>query len=166
VSSPADTLLDIAPAIEFKRLRQALGEAQFLRIVSLETVAAALRRGKAGSAALRRALESHLPQLARTRSQLEIEFLLLCERHSLPLPEVNVRIAGWVVDAVWREHRIGVELDSRLAHEAPWTLERDHRRDVDLRAAGYTPLRYTWAQLTGEPERVASDLRRSFAARA
>ena len=53
-----------------------------------------------------------------------------------------------------------VELDSHLAHGTPSRLENDHRRDLDLRAAGYTVLRYTWFQVTEQPERVISDLRR------
>jgi len=33
-------------------------------------------------------------------------------------------------------------------------LESDHRRDLALRAAGYTVLRYTWHQVTRTPDRV------------
>jgi len=37
-------------------------------------------------------------------------------------------------------------------------LESDHRRDLALRAAGYTVLRYTWHQVTRTPDRVMADL--------
>jgi very-short-patch-repair endonuclease len=40
----------------------------------------------------------------------------------------------------------------------PSRLEEDHRRDLELRTAGYTVLRYTWRQVTKTPELVASDL--------
>ena len=39
-------------------------------------------------------------------------------------------------------------------------MEQDRRRDLDLRAAGYTVLRYTWRQPADEPQRIVADLRR------
>ena len=41
----------------------------------------------------------------------------------------------------------------------PERLEKDHQRDMDLRAAGYTVLRYTWQQVTQRPEQIAAELR-------
>ena len=160
VTPPAQTLLDIASVVRFTELRRALAEAEYLRLVTLEKVEFVLGRGKPGSAALRVAVDCHQPRLARTRRGLEEKFLLLCERHSLTPPEVNVWVAGWRVDAAWFEHRLVVELDSHLAHGTPSRLERDHQRDLDLRAAGYSVLRYTWQQLHQQPERVIAELRR------
>jgi hypothetical protein len=57
--------------------------------------------------------------LARTKNLLEEKFLLLCERHSLTPPDVNVRVAGWLVDAVWFDQNVAVELDGRAAHDTP-----------------------------------------------
>ena len=159
--TPAElTLLHIAPEVSFYQLRRAVAEAEFLKLVTLDQVGAVLGSGKPGSAALRAALECHRPQLARTRKGLEEKFLLLVEGHSLPIPDVNVSIAGWLVDAVWFGLKIVVELDSHLAHGTRTKLERDHRRDLELRAAGYTVLRYTWQQVTETPELVMTDLAR------
>jgi very-short-patch-repair endonuclease len=119
-----------------------------------------LGRGKRGSAALRAALDCHRPELARTRSRMEEKFVLLCERDSLTPPDVNVKVAGWTVDAVWFDQRIAVELDSHVAHGTPAAMEEDRRRDLELRAAGYIVLRYTWRQLTDEWDLVIADLRR------
>jgi very-short-patch-repair endonuclease len=74
---------------------------------------------------------------------------------------VNVKIGRLTVDAVWFEPKVAVELDSHMAHGTPARLEDDHRRDLDLRAAGFTVLRYTWAQLRDTPEEVVADLRRN-----
>jgi len=137
VTPPAQTLLDIA----------------------LDEVEAVLGRGKPGSAALRVALDCHRPELAKTRSTLEEKFLLLCEHYSLPPPGVNVWIGGWLVDAAWFDQRVVVELDGHAAHGTSASQEADHRRDLELRAAGYTVVRYTWQQVTETPELVLADLR-------
>jgi very-short-patch-repair endonuclease len=160
ITPPTQTLLDIANQLEFDDLRRALAEAEYLRLVTVDQVEAALGRGKPGAAALRAALERHRPQLARTRSRLEEAFFLLSEQHFHTQPEFNVWVAGWRVDAVWRAQRVVVELDSRLAHSTARNIENDHRRDLDVRAAGFIVLRYTWRQLIDEPERVVADLRR------
>ena len=93
---------------------------------------------------------------------MEEKFVLLCEDGSLTIPALNVRIAGWLVDAVWFDKMIVVELDSRTAHSTARAIENDYRRDVELRAAGYTVLRYTWHQLTQTPAVVLADLRRAL----
>lgn len=90
---------------------------------------------------------------------MEEKFVLLCERESIPPPDVNVKVAGWTVDAVWFDQRLAVELDSHAAHGTPAAMEEDRRRDLELRAAGYTVLRYTWRQLTDEWDLVIADLR-------
>jgi very-short-patch-repair endonuclease len=160
VTPSAQTLLDIAGEVRFTQLRRALAEAEYLRLVTLDEVAAVLGRGKRGSAALRAALECHRPELAQTRSALEEKLVLMCETHYLTPPEMNVWVAGHLVDALWRDAKLVVELDGHAAHGTPAAMEEDRRRDLDLRAAGYTVLRYTWSQLIYETELVVADLRR------
>ena len=124
----------------------------------LDEVERVLGRGRRGSAALRDAIEAHQPQLARTRSVLEERFLRLCETHSITPPEVNARVAGLTVDALWRAQRIVVELDGVASHATPAGMEEDRRRDLRLRRAGYTVHRYTWQQLKDRPGLVVADL--------
>jgi hypothetical protein len=144
-------------------LRRALAEAEYQQLVTLDEVRGVLGRGKPGSAALRVAIECHNPQLARTKSKLEELLISVCERYSVTRPDgVNCWVAGWLVDAVWFEQKVVAELDGYAAHSTPARLERDHRRDLDLRAAGFRVLRYTWQQLMLEPERVVADLRRAL----
>jgi very-short-patch-repair endonuclease len=160
LTPPTETLLDIAGVVRLMELRRAVAEAEYRRLVTLAEAEAVLGRGKPGSAALRAALDCHLPQLARTRSRMEEKFVLLCERHPLTPPAVNAKVAGWTVDAVWFDERIAVELDSHAAHGTRAAMEEDRRRDLQLRAAGYIVLRYTWRQLTDERDLVIADLRR------
>jgi hypothetical protein len=152
------TLLDYAATASRGEVRLALAEADYRRLLDLREVEHLLGRGLAGSAKLRRALARHLPQLALTRSRLERAFLALCEWAGLPLPEVNAKIGRMTVDALWRAERVIVELDGHDGHSSRAQIERDRRRELRLRAAGYTVIRYTWDQITKERELVAADL--------
>ena len=114
----------------------------------------------AGGSVLRDALAIHQPALARTRSDLEILLITFCESQRLPIPEINVYREGWLVDAVWSEERVVVEVDGVKGHRTRAQLERDHQRDLELRAKGYVVLRYTERQLIENPAAVAADIRR------
>jgi very-short-patch-repair endonuclease len=101
----------------------------------------------------------HLPALALTRSVIERLLLLLCERFGLPTPHVNVHIGDWLVDAVSPHAKVVVEVDG-TGHRTEAQVERDHQRDLELRALGYIVLRYTEAQIRDAPAAVAADIRR------
>jgi hypothetical protein len=140
-----------------------LAEAEYRRLLDLDAVCALLGRGRPGSANLRAALRRHQPRLALARSVLEERFLALCESARLPLPECNARVEGLTVDMFWRGPRVIVELDGHDAHDSRARIERDRRRELRLRAAGFIVLRYTWEQVTREPKLVAADLRLALA---
>jgi very-short-patch-repair endonuclease len=159
ITTLPQTLLDLAVLAPLDRVRYALAQAEYHHGLAVGSVWGILGRGRPGSANLRKALARHEPRLARTRSGLERAFLALCERHQIPLPEINVMLEGWLVDAVWPEHRVVVELDGYQGHRFRAQLERDHERDLVLRAAGYIVVRYSEAQVTHRPARVAADLR-------
>jgi len=101
----------------------------------------------------------------RTRSDLESLFLALIAPHRdrIPPPEVNVKLGRYEVDFLWRRHRLVVEIDSFTYHRGSVAFHDDHARALDLRAAGYTVLRFDDLQLEGEPERVIRDLERELA---
>jgi very-short-patch-repair endonuclease len=100
----------------------------------------------------------------RTRSDLERDFLLLCRRHRLPRPDVNVRIGPYLVDFLWRERRLVVETDSYLYHRGRVAFQDDRGRDLDLTRRGYEVLRLSERQVDAEPERVAETLAAVLAA--
>ena len=162
VTKVAQTLLDVATFLPNEKLRRAVAEADYLRLTTRNALAEVLGRGRPGSARLRAAIATHYPELARTFSVLEERFLHLCERHGIPRPGVNARVCGLTVDAVWREHRVIVELDGHAAHATAAANERDRRRDLRLRTSGYMGLRYTWWQVTRDAPRVAADVLRAL----
>jgi very-short-patch-repair endonuclease len=94
----------------------------------------------------------------RTRSDLEGDFLRLCRRSQLPLPEVNVRIGPYLVDFLWRERRFVVETDSYLYHRGEVAFQEDRVRDLDLMGFGFEVLRLSERQLEEQPARVAEGL--------
>jgi hypothetical protein len=111
----------------------------------------------AHSASLQAVLESYRP--APTRSALERGFLRLCDSHGLPRPEVNVFIERYLVDFVWRERRLIVEVDGYAYHRAPSRFESDREKDVVLGMAGWRVLRFTWRQVTERAAWVAAAVR-------
>jgi very-short-patch-repair endonuclease len=72
---------------------------------------------------------------------------------------MNVPVLGEVVDALWREQQLIVELDSRSFHDDPLAFEADRARDIKLQLAGYRVLRITYRRLTERPAEVAAAIR-------
>src|SRR5436305_1744171 len=77
VTTVPQTLLDYASQMPFDDVRYILAEADYQRLIDLDAVRAVAGRGRAGAAKLRKALATHWPDLARTDSPAEREFLFL-----------------------------------------------------------------------------------------
>ena len=73
---------------------------------------------------------------------------MLCRRHHLPQPEVNAPLLEYVVDFLWLEARLVVEVDGRATHDTRRAFQADRDRDGRLAVAGYTVLRFTWWDIT------------------
>lgn len=101
----------------------------------------------------------------RTRSDLERDFLQLCRRRCLPLPEVNVRVGPYLVDFLWLDARLVVETDGYASHRGRVAFEEDRERDLRLRAMGFEVVRLAGRQVIDEPGRVAVVLRDRLEAR-
>ena len=155
VTTPARTLLDLAAIAPRGRLERLIDEAQVQRLASTEELLAMAARG-AGRPGVRRFREivDLLDEPLFTRSEAERQLVALCRSAGLPLPRMNVKRAGWEVDAVWDAQRLVVEVDGRKYHSPATRFERDRRKDGDLLLAGYRVLRVTWWRLTREPEQV------------
>jgi very-short-patch-repair endonuclease len=151
-------LLDLASRAPLRTVRRALAQADYAEILNIPAVQAQLGPGRPGSPKLRTALRQHLPRLARTKSQNEVLLLEICEAAGLPLPETNVWVAGWEVDALWREQHIAVEIDGYGNHRSPAQVRRDRRKELALRKHGLTPIRYSDEQLTESRGEVVTEL--------
>ncbi|MGH2954816.1 MAG: type IV toxin-antitoxin system AbiEi family antitoxin [Solirubrobacterales bacterium] len=159
ITSPARTILDLAARRSLDDLEQLIAEGQAQRVITEGQLRSLLARhpGRRGIRNVRHLLERDDPP-ARTRSRAERRFLVLIRDAGIPAPEVNVRLAPYVPDFLWRDYRVAVEVDSFRFHSGRARFEGDRRRDQDLAVAGFTVLRVTWRQLTEEPEGVVARL--------
>lgn len=166
ITTVSQALLDYAAIASLKRVRVALANAEYHRVLNVPAIEELLGSGRPGSARLRTALKRHQPLLAHTRSPTEVAFLELCEAAGLPLPEVNVRIAGWKVDCYWRNEGVVVEVDGDGNHHTPAQVDRDRRKDLALRARSLIVNRYSRRQVEHSAEAVARDVIATLASRA
>ncbi len=63
-----------------------------------------------------------------------------------------------MIDAVWRDAGLAVELDGHTTHGTRAAFERDRARDRALQVAGFRVVRVTWRQIAREPAALARDL--------
>jgi Protein of unknown function (DUF559) len=139
VTTPARTIEDVRGTIEPYLFRRALRQAEL-----------------AGHKV------PNLGAVKRTRSDLELLFLGLCERAGLPRPLVNRLVHGYRVDFFFAEQRVAVETDTWTYHRGSVAFEDDHARDLALRAHRITTRRYTDDQLEAASDAVAADLREAL----
>jgi Protein of unknown function (DUF559) len=152
-------LLDYAATAPIERVRHALANADYHKVLDVAALQVIACNGRAGSTKLRQALKRHEPKLAHTRSPLERLFIPMCEKFGVPLPDdVNVWIEGVLVDAVWWKQKLIVELDGEDNHSSWGQIQRDRSNEMRVRAAGFDVFRYGTAQLEEQPALVAGDV--------
>jgi very-short-patch-repair endonuclease len=154
VTSPLRTLKDLAASrIDAGDLERTVHEALVARLVTRAEVEAV--------PALRAA--SHITPHV-TRSELQRAMLALIRRVGLSEPVTEAIVHGHPVDFLWPEQRLVVETDGFTAHGTTRRrFETDRARDAKLTAAGYRVLRFTYRQITEQPEIVAARLAAALA---
>jgi Protein of unknown function (DUF559) len=159
------TLLDLAATLPVWEVRKAISEAEVLRILDHGAVRRLIKRsrGRRGVARLRMLLDDIHPETKRTRSEMELRFLRMCDRAGLPRPEVNVTldVGGRPLrpDFLWRDAGLIVEADSRRYHDTDSAFQNDRRREQRLQLAGWRVSRCTWEQIEREPRALAETIR-------
>jgi hypothetical protein len=157
VTSLSRTLLDNAEVLPLRQVIRMIEEAERLQIFDLKALEGliARSRGRHGIKPLRAAVAAVTGEPPRTNSDWERDFLDFCDDHDIPRPELNVIVAGYEVDALWREQKLIVELDSWGHHRHRSVFENDRRKYGALQLAGYIVLPFTWRRLETEAEEVA-----------
>lgn len=121
-----------------------------------------LARGAAPGAGTVRAFLRSEGGLALTRSEAERRCRRLLKAAGLPQPNVNQRIEGYLVDFLWPEQRVILELDTYTFHGNRRAFERDRRKTMMLEDAGYIVIRVTRRQLVEEPYLVVAHVARAL----
>lgn len=150
VTSIVRTLIDIAARLDPAEIERAVNEADRLGLVDPEVLAEALSLhvGKRGVGRLRDLLGGRTFRL--TDSELERRFLSIVGGLGLPMPLTQQQLNGFRVDFLWPDLRLVVETDGLRYHRTPAQQARDRLRDQSHLAAGFTPLRFTHAQIRSE----------------
>ena len=164
VTSPARTLLDMAPRLTDKQLRRAFNELRLSHNLTEEQLRDVLERfpRHPGAQRLRALAGMHR---GATRSGLEDKFADFCERWGLPEPRLNEKINGREVDAYFPNERLIVEIDGYDVHSGRVSFEDDRDRDAEMLALDLPTVRVTEERMDNEPEREAERLRRILANR-
>jgi len=148
VTSPERTLLDLAGVLPPHRLRRAVRQAQFLKLTTVGSLAAALngpgpRRGRVKLAKV------IATGAAPTQSELEdaVLDLLLRNRFAHPLVNEPLFLGGRrvVPDLRWPRERLVIEADGPH-HDDPLARADDLERQRLLEVSGDRVLRVTWEQ--------------------
>ncbi len=134
-------LRDIRPRLTARQFTRLVNRARLERLIAADVAAEFL--GRSGNP---------------TRSGLEDEFLRFLARHGLPQPQVDARVCGHEVDALFPAARLIVELDDYATHGDRATFDSDRERDTAHAAAGYQTIRLTRERLTDETATILDRL--------
>ena len=147
VTSPARTLRDLAPRTPIERMERLVAEALRAQMVTADELAGVtkLDRIVQGGARL-------------TRSEAERKLLRLIRRAGIPLPQSNVRVAGYEVDAYWPEHRLVVEVDGFAFHGDRVAFEQDRKKGLALDRANLKLIRLSPRLIDRQPEHVVATI--------
>jgi very-short-patch-repair endonuclease len=63
------------------------------------------------------------------------------------MPQFNVLVAGYEVDAYWPQAKLALEFDGAETHQTRFAFHEDRRRDRVLATEGIQVARVTWPDL-------------------
>ena len=166
VTSLARSVLDHASVATAQRTRAMLEKIERMgRLIGRELEDVLERNPRhCGAKRLRTAIAELTGPAPWTQSELEDRFLALIRDAGLPEPQCNVLVEGELVDAVWRDQKLIVEIDGYGYHRSREQFEADRRRDAKLQVAGYRVIRLTQRRIDTEPGAVAALIRALLAA--
>lgn len=158
VTSPAQTLVDLATELDTVALERAVNDADKRDLIDPEVLREVVIRfrGEPGVRPLRRLLDKLFFRLSD--SDLEIYFRRIVSAAELPTPLTKQRVNKFEVDFFWPDLGLIVETDGLRYHRTPSAQLRDARRDRAHVMAGMTPLRFTHYEVRYEPGRVRAAL--------
>ena len=174
VTNPLRTMVDLAAVVPADAVEDALDAGlawpSLFSVAGVETMLAQLsQRGRPGAGVLRKVLEERALGDAVSDSKLERRMGELLRRAGLPAAVVHHVVctpAGVFlaeVDFAYPEIKLAIEVDGFGAHGTPRAMAKDFVRQNGLVPYGWHVLRFTWRQVTRQPELVAAAIRAALA---
>ena len=163
VTTPLQTLIDIALELTTNRLERAVNNADKHELIDPEALRDGLddHAGEPGVKPLRTLLDKDTFVLSDTK--LEVLFRPIAVAAGLP-PEMTKHVVNeYEVDFYWHSLGLVVETDGLRYHRTAIAQRRDAIRDNEHVASGYTRLRFTHWQVKYEPAYVRAILTRTAA---
>ena len=152
IVSPARAVYDIAYRHNWEKVKRALTNAWSMELTCGKRIHAVgktwLKRGRAGTVAMRELLAVRPIDYQPPASNLELRFLDILERHGEPEPQRQIDVGdelSWIgrVDMLCADVPLLVEIQSDRYHVAPLDESADADRFRRLRAAGFSVLALT-----------------------
>lgn len=168
-TDPLRTVVDLAAGGDEALVVGALDRGIANGLYTAAVIDAELQRrsgkGVRGTALLRGVLARRLDAEGERTSALESAMDRLIVRWRLPMPERQYRVAGtrYRLDYAWSAVRLTVEIDGYADHAGLDAFRYDRERQNALVLAGWTVLRFTWADVRDRPEWVALQIERALA---
>lgn len=170
ITNPLRTMVDLGAVLSPEEIEDALDAGlAYPSLFSVRAVEAMRTRlsqhGRAGTGVLRRVLEERVLGDAVSDSQLEKAMAKVLRRAGLPKAVFHfvVTTPGGLflaeVDFAYPDIKLAIEVDGFGAHGTPRAMARDFVRQNGLVPYGWRVLRFTWRQVTRQPEMVAEAIR-------
>jgi very-short-patch-repair endonuclease len=152
VTSPIQTLMDLATRLDGPHLERAVNEAVNRDLTTPDR----LRKAADRQPALRTLLDRDT--FVVTDTELEQRFVPIARKAGLPMPQTQIHVNGYRVDFYFEDRGIVVEADSLRFHRTAAQQRKDILRDQAHAKAGLIPLRFTHWQIYYEPAYVGETL--------
>ncbi len=154
---PAWLLLELAGGLPPESFGRLFKEADRLNILREDELreCAECGSGFPGIAEFRKLVARRHPDSREARSLLEVLFLEICDTYGIERPVVNRPRGRYYPDFRWEDIKLIVEVDGYEGHAGRLAFLDDAARENELRAMGYQVLRFTWEEVTEQPEKVA-----------
>lgn len=173
ITSVARTILDLGAVVHPTQVGRAAIDALHRRLVTwpqlAEIVVREGRRGRAGTAALRRFMAREEPGVAALESELEVRFWELVRAFGLRVPVRQLVVQGggrkFRIDFAYPELLLAMEVDGVAWHGTAADRRRDRERDRALDALGWTVLRFRWEDVVWRPELVVARINAALTAK-
>ncbi len=161
VTTPLQTLIDIALELPANKLERAVNDADKLELIDPEILRQGLddHAGEPGVRPLRTLLDKDTFVLSDT--DLEVLFRPIAVAAGLPAELTKHVVNEFEVDFYWPSLGLVVETDGLRYHRTAAAQRRDAVRDNEHVATGFTRLRFTHWQVKHEPAYVRAILTRT-----